>query len=197
MSKNGASPNGAKPKAKKGRPTGYQPLVHPTLAREYAYTGATNAGIAGALGIGLSTLYEWKAAFPEFSDALRAGKAPADGAVASALFQRAIGCEWQEEVPVKLRSVWYVDGHRHEEERVELVLVTKRTPPDTAACLGWLRNRIPDVWREVTHHRHDVLHRIGAMTPQELKAAGELDDEALIRFLEEGEPPMGLLGDGS
>jgi hypothetical protein len=147
-----ASP--AKPKRKIGRISRYEPGML-DIAHSACLAGATDELLAEQLGVSTTTLYEWKHAHPEFADAIKRGKHPANNRVASALYERAKGATWTEEVPIKVKEVVYVDGKKiSETERVEIVEVTKRAPPDTTAGIFWMKNRRPDMWRD----KQDVQH---------------------------------------
>jgi len=74
---------------KKGMPTKYS-QAQVKLAYWVARNGKTNEEIAVALGIAVSTLYNWERRYPEFAGALNAGKQEPDDQVEQALFQRAI-----------------------------------------------------------------------------------------------------------
>lgn len=113
----------------------------PALAEKFCLLGATDEELALHLGCALGTLYSWQHQHPEFREAIKKGKKPADANVAHALYHRAIGAEWVEEVAIKLKDVEYQDGHRVEHERVEVVSLQKAAPPDTTACIFYLKNR--------------------------------------------------------
>lgn len=131
-----------------GRPSKYDEAF-PAVAYEQCLLGATDKELAEFFDIAESTLYEWKKEYPEFSEAIKRGKAPADGEIAAALYNRAHGAEWVEEQAFKLKTVTYDNGKRlKEEERLEVVEVTRRAPPDTTAAIFWLKNRRPDLWRD-------------------------------------------------
>jgi transposase len=136
------------------RPTLYQP-EYVEQAYDACLLGATDEELAARFGVHVDTVYEWKKRYPEFSEAIKAGKRPADERVACALHSRATGAEWKEEQAIKLKRVEYVDGKRVlEEERVEVVEVTRRAPPDTTAGIFWLKNRKADDWRDKQEVQH-------------------------------------------
>lgn len=100
------------------------------------------------MGIVTSTLYDYKAKFKEFSEALKRGKAPVDTEVENALLKRAKGGF---EVKEKRIEKWKdADGI----EREHTVIITREVPPDTTAQIFWLKNRRPDLWRD--RHENDV-----------------------------------------
>ena len=80
-----------KRRARRGSPTKYDPDVHPIVARGLARTGFTVEEIAAKLQASKSTLYAWRSAHPEFSDALKEGRDFADSMVEDALYKAACG----------------------------------------------------------------------------------------------------------
>lgn len=58
-------------------------------AEKLAARGLTMEQIAHSLGLGMSTLYEKKADFPELADALKRGKAKGIATIANCLFENA------------------------------------------------------------------------------------------------------------
>jgi hypothetical protein len=40
-----------------------------------------------------------------------------------------------------------------------LVPYREHVPPDTTACIFWLKNRRPKEWRDVQDHRHQVVNK--------------------------------------
>lgn len=107
--------------SKGGRPSSYKP-EYADLAKHFSLLGATDKEMADAFGVSEVTLNAWKQSHPEFLKSLKEGKLQADAVVASKLYTRAIGYE----------------------------LNDKHYPPDTTACIFWLKNRQPDKWRDKT-----------------------------------------------
>ena len=124
-------------KKKTGRPSRYNPELHPDTARSLARKGKTNQQIAEALGVNLDTVQTWINTYPEFSEALKEGKAPADAKVERCLFQRAIGYKITEKKVIQLP-----DGTVRKE------VTEKEIAPDTTAQIFWLKNRLPGEWRD-------------------------------------------------
>ena len=118
-----------------GRPTAYKP-EYCELAHNYCLLGATAEELAGFFDVTRGTINNWIATIPEFATALREGRDLADARVARKLFARAMG--YSHEVK---RTVL----HRGEERTVTN---TVHYPPDTQACIFWLRNRRRQTWRE-------------------------------------------------
>lgn len=123
-----------------GRPTDYHPN-YPDQARKLCYLGATDQEIADFFEVCVATVHNWKNTYPEFLDAIREGKVYADAHLASKLYNRAEGAEWEEDQAIKIKVGQY-------EERVEVVTVRRTAPPDTTALIFWLKNRHPAKWRD-------------------------------------------------
>lgn len=139
-----------------GQPTLFKP-EYCGLAHNYCLLGATNAELAAFFEVTRRTVDNWIARHPDFAEAVRSGRVLADARVARCLYDRAVG--WQHTAK---RTVM----HRGEERTLKDIV---RYPPDTQACIFWLRNRRPDMWRE----RTDTASDRSADLIAELDAAGE------------------------
>jgi len=118
-----------------GRPTRYR-SEYAEIARKACTEGATNATLATRLAVARGTVDNWIATIPEFGEAVGKGRAIADDAVVSALYARATGFKQP-----AIKFFHYRGETKREEHTVHL-------PPDTHACIFWLRNRRPEEWRE-------------------------------------------------
>lgn len=120
----------------------------PKRAEDYARQGLRDVDIAKKLGISKDTFYEYQKMYPDFSDSIKKGKAPIDFEVENALLKRAKGFEY-EEVHVE-----YKPGKDPEAELIPTVIrkIKKIIVPDTTACIIWLKNRRPKLWRD----KHDL-----------------------------------------
>ena len=128
-----------------GRPTKYDEEYHCRMAYKIALLGSTDKELADILEVAEDTIYEWKNVHPEFSEALKRGKGQADAQVAKSLFKRANGYSH------KAVKILQYEGNPVE------VNYTERYPPDTTACIFWLKNRQPDKWRDRQEIKHDGL----------------------------------------
>ena len=128
--------------AKLGRPSKLNQKIADKIL-ELAAAGKTEKQIATAVGISLATLSNWKSSHGSFLDALKDAKEIADDLVEMSLFQRAIGFRHKE---IKLHYDKY-DGWQSK-------TFDRYYPPDTTACIFWLKNRRPDEWREAQRIEH-------------------------------------------
>lgn len=131
---------------RRGRPTRFRPEFI-DIAAAMAKNGATDADIAHALGVSTKTISRWQSQHEEFCRALIVPPGAPDDRAERGLFQRAVGYEYDEAHPIKLKEVKYEDGKKvSETERIEIVEVSRVLPPDPAAGMRWLTNKRPDRW---------------------------------------------------
>ena len=123
--------------SKGGRPSSYK-AEYVEQAKKLSRLGATDKEIADFFDVAESTLHKWKLDHVEFSESLKEGKLLSDAEVSSKLYHRALGYS-HEDVDIRV-----VAG-----EIVKTPLI-KHYPPDTTACIFWLKNRQPDKWRDKT-----------------------------------------------
>jgi hypothetical protein len=119
----------------RGRPTKYDPSMCEHV-RKYCLLGATDEQLAELLEVAVSTIYEWKIEYPEFSEAIKSGKEVADAKVAESLFHRATGYSHK---AVKI----FNDGGKP-----LVVDYMEHYPPDATSMIFWLSNRRKDQWRQ-------------------------------------------------
>lgn len=131
-----------------GRPTDYKP-EYAAQAEKLCELGATDAQIADFFGVSTRTVYRWKATQTSFSQALKVGKTHADNQVQRSLYQKAVGHDVVETQAIKVKDS---EGN----ETVEVVEVTRHIPAETTACIFWLKNRLPNAWRDKVEHNHKV-----------------------------------------
>lgn len=125
------------------RPSAYQD-AYAAQALKLCRLGAKDVELADFFGVSEQTINAWKQAHPDFLESLKAGKAFADAEVADRLFKRATGYEHE-----ALKIV--ADAKTGAEHVVPYI---ERYPPDTTAAIFWLKNRRPDLWRDVQGREH-------------------------------------------
>lgn len=108
--------------------------------------GATDREVAEMLSVSERTLNYWKQDRPELLEAMKIGKDAADEHVVKSLYHRARGYS-HEAVKILMTK----DGDVYREEYVE------HYPPDTTACIFWLKNRQPQLWRDKQEVEHTGL----------------------------------------
>ncbi len=125
----------------KGRPSEFQ-KEFVAQAKKLAKMGATDMEVADFFEVDVRTIYRWKNSFPAFCQALKAGKHQADARVERSLYQRAVGYE-QDSVKIFMPAQAAAPVYAPFREVI---------PPETTACIFWLKNRQPEQWRDKVEH---------------------------------------------
>ncbi len=123
------------PADKGGRPSSYQP-EYAEQARKLCELGATDIEIADFFEVSDRTVYRWQLKYPEFCQALKAGKTAADDRVERSLYHKATGYTFESEK---------IFQHQGEIVRAQ---TREHVPPDTTSMIFWLKNRRPELWRD-------------------------------------------------
>jgi hypothetical protein len=148
----------------RGRPASYKPEFAAAVYG-YALLGGTNKRIGELLGVDERTVVRWQHDHPDFCLALKAGRDEADAEVSKSLFHRANGYSH------KAVKIFCQAGQIFEREYVE------HFPPDVTACIFWLKNRRPDLWRDLSRQEitgadgGPVVQGIDPETLKRLRAA--------------------------
>jgi len=110
--------------------------------------GATDDQIADFFELSTSTIEKWKKVHPEFGEALLRGKTEADAVIAESLFHRARGYSHPDV---------HVSNYKGD---ITVTKITKHYPPDTTACIFWLKNRqrVSGRWVDTQEFRGQVKH---------------------------------------
>ena len=124
-----------------GRPTKFKPEYIAEAEKLCAKLYATDMQLAAFFEVNVDSIYEWKKVHPEFSDAIKRGKAVADETIEQSLFHRAA-------------------GYSHEDTHITTYYgqviktpVMKYYPPEPVACIFWLTNRKRGDWkRNIDNH---------------------------------------------
>lgn len=146
------------------------------LVEGWARNGLTDEQIAKNLGIGYSTLKEYKNKYPAFLAALKKGKEVIDFEVENALLKRALGYKYKEVTKELVR-----DPETKQEELKVTKEVIKEVAPDTTAQIFWLKNRKPQEWRDKQDIEHSGNMKINnpyeKLSTEELKKLVALGDK--------------------
>ncbi len=143
-----------------GRPSKYKPEFC-EQGQKLCELGATDREVAEFFEVSESTLNVWKLSHKKFSECLKLGKQHSDDRVVKSLYRRATGYSYDtvKIFPPKLQSGEPI-----------IVPYVEHVPPDTTACIFWLKNRIKEEWRD----RHELTGADGGpvktITSIEIKA---------------------------
>lgn len=111
-----------------GRKTDYKEEYN-DLAYKFCLLGSTDKQMAIFFDVVEKTLNNWKKIYPKFLQSLKDGKEKADAEIAKSLFHRAKGYSHPDV---------HISNYKGE---ITITDITKHYPPDTAACMIWLKNR--------------------------------------------------------
>lgn len=109
----------------------------------WARDGLTYQQIADNMRINVTTLRDWRKAYPVIDSALKESADIADRHVENALYKRALGYTYDE-----VTQELHLNKDTGEERFVETRRVTKHVLPDVTAQIYWLKNRKPKNWRD-------------------------------------------------
>ena len=126
----------------------YEKIVEPRLTEiaDWAKAGATEKEIADALGISYSSFRGYKKKYPELEGVLMSNKFIPNMKALGSFFKRVEGYEYEEvtKEPGK-------DGKLVVTKKVKKVM-----PPDVEAGKFWLKNRMPEEFKD----KHDLQHSV-------------------------------------
>lgn len=111
---------------------------YPDQVRAIAMRGLSDTEMAAVFGISPKLLESWRAFYPSFDEAIRSGRTAADARVVQALFDNAVGFEYDEDVVLRTKDGAWVET------------VKKKKLGETAAQKYWLNNRQSEHWGEKT-----------------------------------------------
>lgn len=128
---------------KPGRPPITFSPEYVELAHNYCLLGANDdAQLAQFFNVPEATILKWQKDHQDFGWAIQHGRIMADANVAESLYRRGTGYQ---ETEVTTREIKSPSG---EIISIETVTVTRHMPPDTAACIHWLKCRQPTLWQD-------------------------------------------------
>ena len=103
-----------------------------------------DADLADFFEVTIATITNWKIRHEEFLVSIKLGKDEPDEFVNRSLYQRARGYTFDTLKIVYDKDLGKFVEHPHREH----------VPPDTTACIFWLKNRQPQLWRD----KHELEH---------------------------------------
>lgn len=122
------------------------------LLEGWARDGLTYEQIAHNMGIGLTTLKEWRQKQPTIQSALKKGKEVVDIEVENALLKRALGY-----------TITIVEQKLDKEGCVHTLEKDVHVPGDTTAQIFWLKNRRKQQWRDKVEYENTGENKNGVM----------------------------------
>ena len=163
----------------------------------WARDGLTDEQIAKNIGIRRPTLYAWKKEHPDISDALKKGKEVVDVEVENALLKKAMGTTTKttqykmvkvDSDVLKAKRVKYMNAYKLDHpdktkeeiviaaalaiptyERIPIVETVQEVAPDTSAIIFWLKNRLPEKYRDQVFRKLNMANAENVKLDQELK----------------------------
>ncbi|QQE80914.1 helix-turn-helix domain-containing protein [Alicyclobacillus sp. SO9] len=129
----------------------------------WSRNGLTLEQIAKNLHVSKVSLIKYRKEHVELLNALKSGKEEADVQVQNAIFRSAVGFHEKEQIATPSGKV---------------VEVTRFHPPIPTAQIFWMKNRVPDRWRDKQQHEHsgpdgkpievNVSHDLSKLSDEEL-----------------------------
>jgi hypothetical protein len=103
----------------------------------------TNAQIAKFVGLDVSTLTDWSNKYPEFKEMIENSRYRRDGEVVASFYKKACG---------------YYTTKKKVLSNGEVISYEDYVPPDTLAGIFYLKNRLPEDWkdRQETYHSGNI-----------------------------------------
>lgn len=135
----------------------YKPEYVEMARKACAIFGATTMELAELFNVSGRAIKDWMLKYEDFRLACKVGKEIADSKVEDRLYQRALGYDVTE-----------VKTFCHE-GKIITHEITKHYPPDTVACIFWLKNRQPQEWRDV-HKVEKTVKHVKVGNNEELRA---------------------------
>lgn len=142
-----------------GRPSKFKPeFIEQT--KKLCALGATDREIADFFEVSEVTLNAWKLQYPKFLNALKLAKDEADDRVEKSLYRRALGYS-HDAVKINVNA----------QGETTITPYVEHYPPDTTACIFWLKNRRRAEWRDKIEHEHTLNGEFAAELQEARKRA--------------------------
>jgi hypothetical protein len=136
----------------RGRPSKFK-TEFVKQAAKLAGLGATDREMADFFEVSEQTFNTWKLTHPDFLESLKLGKDASDDRVEQSLYRKALGYSFDSE------KIFHYQG------QVVRTACVEHVPPDTTACIFWLKNRRHEQWRDKPDGMGDdnLADKIGAL----------------------------------
>jgi hypothetical protein len=169
FSRKPATPSPPNPFAPETTETNFDPQVHPRQAYvAMSELGANYDKLAQLFNVKRYRIDEWIERYPLLREAIRAGREVWDSGMAErTLYHRAMGYEYEERCVSEIEFDTYAIEQSEDGTKwavmvgatgkpMKVKIPAKRTstwyrkhPPDVTALIFWLKNRMPERWRDV------------------------------------------------
>ncbi len=168
---------------KRGRKTLFRTLMVKE-AEKLAGLGHTMKEIASFWGVSVRSLERWSNRYPEFCRAIKDGRIRADVAVEMSLYKRAMGYSYTE---YHFKETVIAEGPRAGERiRYADKEVVKMMAPDITAGIFFLKNRRPDMWRDMRDL--GIFDALGEPLPLRFVEVGPRDPKAVPQVVVKKDP---------
>lgn len=124
------------------RPTKFNPEYHIPWIKGLARRGYTTKEIAADLSVAKSTVDKWISEHKELQEAVEKGRSFSDTLVETSLYKRATGYK------ITKRKTIIATDSNGKPLPAKIETSEEEVPPDTTACIFWLKNRNPELWRD-------------------------------------------------
>lgn len=159
-----------------GRPKKFREEFVDQVEKICSIFGADDKKISEFFKVAESTLNNWKKNYPEFLESLKKGKEKFDTEnVEVSLLQRALGYKHEE-----------IKFFAHEGKVTDQRIITRHYPPDTTACIFYLKNRNKERWKDVKalEHSGEIRAKVSfaegiKKIEEHFKSKPELEDDLM------------------
>lgn len=156
-----------------------------TRIESWASDGLTNQQIADNIGIGITTLKDWRNKYPSIQAAIKKGRKPVVRHIENALIKSAKGFEYEETTIEQ----WVDDDGK---KRQKIAKHKRYSPPNASAGMFLLKNYKPEKYRnynELTRRQIEAeIRKLEAEAKKAEKEADELElnrtEELLIEYFD-------------
>lgn len=137
------------------RKDSYEDIINKGLSKikSMLESGSTDKEVAEELGIGYSTFRKYKAESVALKDLIATVKDNMNQEAEKAVFKKATGFYYHEEVPTKVKEEVLSDDGKTilMQEKVVISKVKKYSNPDVSAMKFWLLNKKKAGWKNDPH----------------------------------------------
>lgn len=144
-----------KPAKKSPKHVPYHPQ-YCEIAERAMKVGFTYKELGALLGVSDDVISRWTLKYPEFATAVKMSRGQADDRIERNLYIRACGYEYDAEKPMNVGG------------EVKIAKYKEHVKPDVVAQIFWLKNRRPELWRDVQQHEHGEAGEFAKMNDEQL-----------------------------